>query len=144
MQTSKSRQLSPSRLTKHLRTGSVRILHHILTTQMKPWDFIKSSVLYLSVHMKLSLHLTFYLRRGLWSYMVDTTAGFPVEIVEALAPQSHRQIPRECAHYHISTYSAHRRVIGNSHPLDGGLGSYRQGNIPRVPWAAGYGPKLWI
>jgi hypothetical protein len=40
--TSKSPQLRPSGLTKHLRTGLRRIPHHILTTQMEPWDFIKS------------------------------------------------------------------------------------------------------
>jgi hypothetical protein len=89
MRTSKSLQLSPSRLTKHLRTGSVRILHDILKTRMEPWDFIKSSALYLSVHMELSLCLSFYLRRSLEGYMVGTTAGFPVKIMEALASQSH-------------------------------------------------------
>jgi hypothetical protein len=51
MPTSKSPQLSPSRFTNHLRMGSVQILHHILTTQMESWDFIKSLALYLSVHM---------------------------------------------------------------------------------------------
>jgi hypothetical protein len=56
---------------------------------MESWDFIKSSVLYLSVHMELSLCLRFYLRRSLRSYMVGTTVGFPVKIMEALAPQSH-------------------------------------------------------
>jgi hypothetical protein len=50
------------------------------------WGFIKSLVLYQSIHMKLSLYLSFYLRHSLRSYMVGTTAGFPVEIVEALAP----------------------------------------------------------
>jgi hypothetical protein len=40
--------------------------------------------------MKLSLCLSFYLRRSLGGYTVGTTAGFPVKIVEALAPQSHR------------------------------------------------------
>jgi hypothetical protein len=43
MPTSKSSQLSPSELTKHLRTGSVRMLHHILTTRTEPWGFIKPS-----------------------------------------------------------------------------------------------------
>ena len=48
--------------------------------------FFKSSALYLSVHIELSLHLSFYLRHSLGGYMVDTTAGFPIKIVEALAP----------------------------------------------------------
>jgi hypothetical protein len=61
MPTSRSPQLSPSGLMKHLRMGSVRIPHHFLTTRMEPWDFIKSSVLYLSVHMKLSLCLSFFI-----------------------------------------------------------------------------------
>jgi hypothetical protein len=41
MPTSKSPQFSPSGLSNHLRTGLVCLLHHILTTQMKPWGFIK-------------------------------------------------------------------------------------------------------
>jgi hypothetical protein len=65
-------------------------MHHILTTQTEPWDFIKSSALYLSVHMELSLHLRFYLKHSLGGYMVGTTVGFSVEIVETLAPQSQR------------------------------------------------------
>jgi hypothetical protein len=36
--------------------------------------------------MKLSLLLSFHLRRSLRGYMVGTTAGFQVEIMEALAP----------------------------------------------------------
>jgi hypothetical protein len=36
--------------------------------------------------MKLSLYLSFYFRHILGVYMVGTTAGFPVEIVEAIAP----------------------------------------------------------
>jgi hypothetical protein len=38
--------------------------------------------------MQLSLHLSFHLRHSLGCYMVDTTVGFQVEIVEALAPQA--------------------------------------------------------
>jgi hypothetical protein len=53
---------------------------------MELWGFIKSSALYLSVNMELSLRLHFYLRRSLRGYTVGTTTGFPVEIVEALAP----------------------------------------------------------
>jgi hypothetical protein len=36
--------------------------------------------------MELSLWLSFYLRHSLGGYTVDTTAGFPVKIVEVLAP----------------------------------------------------------
>jgi hypothetical protein len=85
MPTSKFPQFIPSRLSKHLRTRSVQILHHNLTTQMVPWGLIKSSALYQSVHMELSIRLSFYLRRSLRGYMVGTTAGFPAKIVEALA-----------------------------------------------------------
>jgi hypothetical protein len=46
--------------------------------------------------MELSLRLSFYLRRSLEGYTVGTTMGFPIEIVEALAPQPHRQIPWKC------------------------------------------------
>jgi hypothetical protein len=56
---SKFLQLILSGLLKHLRMGLVQILHHTLTTQMELWDFIESSVLYLSVHMELRLRLKF-------------------------------------------------------------------------------------
>jgi hypothetical protein len=52
---------------------------------MELWGFFKSSALYLSVHIELSLHLSFYLRHSLGGYMMDTTTGFPVKIMEALA-----------------------------------------------------------
>jgi hypothetical protein len=109
---------------------------------MELWDFIKSLVLYLSVHMELSLHLSFYLRRNLGGYTVGTTAGFPVEIMEALALQSHHRIPWKCPQYHMSTCSSHRRVIGSDHLLNGGLRGYCRGNIPQVLWATGYDLKL--
>jgi hypothetical protein len=35
--------------------------------------------------MKLRLRQSFYLRHNLGGYTVDTTAGFPIKIVEALA-----------------------------------------------------------
>jgi hypothetical protein len=85
MSAGKSPQFSPFGFTNHMRTGSVRILHHILTTRMEPWDFIKSSTLYLSVHMELSLRLSFYLRCSLGGYTVGTNMRFPPEIVVALA-----------------------------------------------------------
>jgi hypothetical protein len=91
---------------------------------MEPWDFIKSSVLYLSVHMELSLRLSFYLRRSLGGYTVGTTVRFPVKIVEALALQSHHRIPRKCPQYLMSTCSFHHLVTGPGHLLNGGLGGY--------------------
>jgi hypothetical protein len=84
MPTSKSSQLSPFRLSKHLRTGSVHTPHHILTTQIEPWSFIKLTAQNYVVHMELSLCLSFYLRRSLGG----TTVGLLVKIVEALAPRS--------------------------------------------------------
>jgi hypothetical protein len=39
--------------------------HHILTTQMEPWGFIKPSAQNKIVLMKLSLCLSFYLRCSL-------------------------------------------------------------------------------
>jgi hypothetical protein len=139
---SKSPQLSPSGFTRHLRIGSVRIPQHNLTTRTELWDFIKLSALYLSVHMELSLRLSFYLRRSLEGYRVGSTTGFPVEIVEALALQYCHQILWKCPQYHMSTYSAHRRLTSFDHQLNGGLGGYYRGNVPRVPWAAGHGPKI--
>jgi hypothetical protein len=88
--------------------------------------------------------MSFYLRRSLGGYMVGTTAGFPSEVMEALALQSRRRIPQTCPQYHMSTCSAHRRVTGSGHLLDRGLGGYCWGNLPWVPWATGYIPKLWI
>jgi hypothetical protein len=75
MPTSKSPQLSPSGLSKHLMTGSVRMPHLILTIWMEPWGFIKSTMQNKAVHVKLSLHLTFYLIHNLGGYTVGTTAG---------------------------------------------------------------------
>jgi hypothetical protein len=120
----------------------VQILHHILTTRMEPWDFIKLLALYLSVHMEFNLCLSFYLRRNLMGYTVGTTMGFPVEIMDALAPQSHCQIQRKCPQYHMSTYSTHCRVTGSGHLLNEGLRGYYQGNLLWVPWATGYSTKL--
>jgi hypothetical protein len=144
MPTSKCPYLSPSKFTNHLRTGSVQILHHILTTRKEPWDFINSSALCISVHMELSLCLSFYLRHNIGGYTVGTTAGFLGEIVEALVPQSHRRIPRKCPQYQISTYFTHCRVTGSSHLLNGVLGGYCRSNLPWVPHATGYGPKVLV
>jgi hypothetical protein len=72
------------------------MLCHILTSLMEPWGFIKSSTSNQMVHMKLSLYLSFCLRRNLRGYMVGTTTGFSVEIVEALAPHSRHRIPWKC------------------------------------------------
>jgi hypothetical protein len=47
--------------------------------------------------MEFSLYLSFYHRRGLGGYTVGTTTEFPVEIVEALAPQSRHKF-RGSAH----------------------------------------------
>jgi hypothetical protein len=125
MLTSKFPQFSPSRLSKHLRTGLVQILHHILTTQRESWGFIKSSAPYQSIHMKLSFCLSFYLRRNLGGYTVDITAGFPAKIREALALQSRHRISRKCPQYHMGTCSATVEW-----PVDGGLEGYCQGRYP--------------
>jgi hypothetical protein len=42
----------------------------------------------------------------------------------------------------MRTYFAHYRVIGSGHPLNGGLGGYYHSDLPWVPRAAGYNPKL--
>jgi hypothetical protein len=55
---------------------------------MEPWDFNKSSALYLSVHMELSLCQSFYHKPSLRGYTQGTKMGFPVEIVEAIV-ESH-------------------------------------------------------
>jgi hypothetical protein len=82
--------------------------------------------------MEFSLCLSFYLRHNLMSYVVGNTMGFPVEIVQALLQQSCYRIPWKCPQYHMSGYSAHRRVIGSGLLLNRGLGGYYEGNIPQV------------
>jgi hypothetical protein len=105
---------------KYLRMGSVGIPHYILTTRTEPWGFIKLIALYLSVLMQLCLCLSFYLRRSHVGYIVGTTKGFPIEIMDALAPESHRQISWKCPHYYMSTCSVHRRVIDSTtHSTEG-------------------------
>jgi hypothetical protein len=52
----------PSRLSKHLRMGSVCMPCHFLTTQTESWSIIKSSAQNKVVHMKLSLRLSFQRR----------------------------------------------------------------------------------
>jgi hypothetical protein len=63
--------------------------HHILITWTELWGFIKLSAQKQVVHIELSLRPSFYLRRSLGGYLVGTTVGFLVKIVEALAPRSH-------------------------------------------------------
>jgi hypothetical protein len=94
--------------------------------------------------MELSLCLSFYLRRSLRGYTVGTTAGFLVEIVEALAPQSRHRILWECPQYHMSTCPTDRRVTGSVHLLDRGLGGYCWGKIPHVSSAVDYGSTFLI
>jgi hypothetical protein len=43
--------------------------------------------------MELSICLSFQLSRSLEGYMVGTTVGFQVEVVETLAPLPHHKIP---------------------------------------------------
>jgi hypothetical protein len=43
----------------------MQIPYNILTTRTESWGLIKSSVLYLLVHMELSLHPSIYLKRSL-------------------------------------------------------------------------------
>jgi hypothetical protein len=76
--------------------GSMRMPHHILTTQTEPWGFNKSSVQNNVEHMELSLCLRFYLRRSLRGYTVGATMGFTIEIIEALALQPCRRILQKC------------------------------------------------
>jgi hypothetical protein len=68
--------------------------------------------------------------------------GIPVKIVEVLALPSHRRIPRKCRQLHMSTCSAHGRVTGYTHSLDGGLKSYCRCLVPQVPRVFGYDPKF--
>jgi hypothetical protein len=97
---------------------------------MGPWGFIKSSTQTCTVHLKLSLCLSFNLKRILGGYTVGTTTDFPVETMVDLVPRSHRRIPWKCPQYHMSTYSPYHRVTGCGHPLNEGLGGYYQGLVP--------------
>jgi hypothetical protein len=64
----------------------VHMPHHFLTTWMESWAFIKSSAQTYTIHMKLSLRLSFQPRHSLGDYTVGTIAGFRVPFKEALAP----------------------------------------------------------
>jgi hypothetical protein len=48
---------SPSGSSKHLRSGSARMMRHFLTTRTESWGFIKSSAQNKVVHMELSFRL---------------------------------------------------------------------------------------
>jgi hypothetical protein len=56
---------------------------------MEPWGFIKLSTQNKTVHMKLSIRLSFQLSRNLGGYMVGPNEGFRVTTMEALAPWPH-------------------------------------------------------
>jgi hypothetical protein len=61
--------------------------------------------------------------------------------MEALAPWPHLQVSRRYSQYHMRTYSASHRVNDSGHPLDGRLGGYCRGLVPR---ATSYGPQICI
>jgi hypothetical protein len=87
---------SPSGSSKHMWLGLVHASHQLLTTQTKPWGFIKSSAQNKIVHMELNLHLSFQLYHSLMGYTVGIIAAFHVMTMEALAPPPPRpyyQIP---------------------------------------------------
>jgi hypothetical protein len=50
---------------------------------MNLWGFNKSSAQNKTVHMELSLRMSFQLRRNLKGYTVDTIVGFPIETMES-------------------------------------------------------------
>jgi hypothetical protein len=133
--------LSPSGFLKHLRMGLVCMPHPVLTTQTKPWGFIKLSVKIYTVHMELGLRLTFQLRCDLRGYTMGTTTGFLVITMDALAPWPHLRNPQRHLQYHMSTYSAFHRVNISGHPLNGRLGGYYRGLVLRV---TGYSLEIWI
>jgi hypothetical protein len=63
---------SPSGFSKNPRTGLVRMPHHLWTTWMQLWGFIKLSAQNKVVHMVLSLCLSVHLSRNLRAYTVGT------------------------------------------------------------------------
>jgi hypothetical protein len=62
------------------------MLHHIQTTRMEPWGFIKSSAQNKVVYMKLSLRMSFYLRRSLGGYMVVAPTLYIIKFCQARSP----------------------------------------------------------
>jgi hypothetical protein len=44
----------------------------------------------------------------------------------------------------MSTYCAHQRVTNFGHPVNGGLGGYCRGLVPRVLLVTGYGSNFLI
>jgi hypothetical protein len=98
----------------------VQMPHHILTTRMELWGFIKSSVPNRAIHMELSLHLSFYLKHTLGGYTVDTTVGFPVKIMEALAPQyCHNSRGRACRYIRAPIPPLVERTFCTTHSTEG-------------------------
>jgi hypothetical protein len=140
----KSPLFSPFGLSKHLKRGSVRTRHQLLTTQMEPWGFIKPLMQTYTVLMELSLRLSFQLRPSLGGYMVGTTVGFRLVTMDGLAPWTHLRFPRWYPQYHMNTYSASHRVNGSSHPLNRMLGGYYRGHVPGVLWVTSYSSAIWI
>jgi hypothetical protein len=59
---------SPSGLSKHPRMGSAQKPRHLMRTRMELWGFIKSSTENKAIHMEVSHHLSFQLRRNLGGY----------------------------------------------------------------------------
>jgi hypothetical protein len=116
---------SPSRLSKHPRTGSVCTSHHL----RQPRQDCGAS---LSHQCKTK------------QYTGGTTTRFWVMTMEALAPWPHHRIPHRYPQYHMSTYSTSHWVNSPEHLLDRRLRRYCRGHVPRVPRVTGYSLKIWI
>jgi hypothetical protein len=86
-------QFSPSGLSKHPRTGSVRTPHTFLTTG-RIRGLHEPSAKSKIVYMKLTFRLSFQLNRSIRGYTIGTTARFWVTTTEALAPWPHLWILR--------------------------------------------------
>jgi hypothetical protein len=95
--------------------------------------------------MQLSLRLSFYLRHSFGGYTVGTTAGFLVEIVEALVPQTSPPNPAEvpavaCEQLFRLPLRGHFFVTHSNRKARGLL----SGQITPVPRDAIYDLWIWI
>jgi hypothetical protein len=134
MLTSNFPQLSPSRISKHSRMGSVQMSCHTLTTHTEPWSFIKPLVQNKVVHMKLGIRLSFYLRHHC-GIPRQHRGGFRITKL----PPNPAKVP--IVTYENIFYLLSRGCLFNR-PLDGRLGGYCWVLVPRVLWVTGYGPTI--
>jgi hypothetical protein len=144
MPTNESMQFSRSGLLKHLTTGSVRTPHHFLTTWTESCGFIMSLMQSYTVHMKLTLRLSFLAQvqpRGLHGghhrgiSNIDHGGLSP-----KITPLNPAVAPTTSYEYLFCLPSSDWLWPPTRWKARG----YCQGLVPRVLWVINYGPIIHI